>query len=97
LIDRAKKCKKPLIISECGGYTLAVKNHLWNPKAKYGYGSCSYFLFTNEKLYSLFWLRDWSGAKRSEVNKMNEGMERLARNLGNGPAKQGKNSLADCF
>ena len=53
LIDRAKKCKKPLIISECGGYTLAVKNHLWNPKAKYGYGSCSYFLFANEKLYSV--------------------------------------------
>ena len=43
------------------------------------------------------WLRDWSGAKRSEVNEMNEGMERLARNLGNGHTKQGKNSLADCF
>ncbi|MBR6582262.1 MAG: hypothetical protein IKK80_01460 [Treponema sp.] len=42
-----------MIISECGGYTLAVKNHLWNPKAKYGYGSCSYLLFTNEKLSSV--------------------------------------------
>ena len=39
LIERAKNCEKPLIISECGGYTLKIENHVWNPKAKYGYGS----------------------------------------------------------
>ena len=54
LIDRAKKCKKPLIISECGGYTLAVKNHLWNPKAKYGYGSCNSSQELTQKIVEMY-------------------------------------------
>ena len=54
LIDRAKKCKKPLIISECGGYTLAVKNQLWNPKAKYGYGSCNSSQELTQKIVEMY-------------------------------------------
>ena len=54
LVDRAKKCKKPLIISECGGYTLAVKNHLWNPKAKYGYGSCNSSKELTQKIVEMY-------------------------------------------
>ena len=30
--------KRPLFVSECGGYSLAVEGHLFNPKKAYGYG-----------------------------------------------------------
>lgn len=38
---RTKKLKikkRPLLVSECGGYSLAVEGHLFNPKKAYGYG-----------------------------------------------------------
>lgn len=38
---RTKKLKikkRPLFVSECGGYSLAVEGHLFNPKKAYGYG-----------------------------------------------------------
>ena len=38
---RTKKLKikkHPLFVSECGGYSLAVEGHLFNPKKAYGYG-----------------------------------------------------------
>ncbi len=38
---RTKKLKikkRPLFVSECGGYSLAVEEHLFNPKKAYGYG-----------------------------------------------------------
>lgn len=30
--------KRPLFVSECGGYSLATEGHLYNPKKAYGYG-----------------------------------------------------------
>lgn len=38
---RTKKLKvknRPLFVSECGGYSLVVEGHLFNPKKAYGYG-----------------------------------------------------------
>ena len=38
---RTKKLKikkRPLFVSECGGYSLAVEGHLFNPQKAYGYG-----------------------------------------------------------
>ncbi len=38
---RTKKLKvktRPLFVSECGGFSLAVEGHLFNPKKAYGYG-----------------------------------------------------------
>ena len=32
--------KKPLVLSEFGGFTYAVPNHLFNPDKAYGYKSC---------------------------------------------------------
>jgi hypothetical protein len=32
--------KKPIFITECGGYTMAVKDHVYNEKKAYGYGKC---------------------------------------------------------
>ncbi len=31
---------KPIFITECGGYMMAVKGHVFNEKASYGYGKC---------------------------------------------------------
>ena len=31
---------KPLLLSEFGGFSRAVEDHIWNPKKSYGYGKC---------------------------------------------------------
>lgn len=33
--------ERPLFISECGGYSMAVKNHYYSKYASYGYGACT--------------------------------------------------------
>ena len=35
---KLKVKKRPLFVSECGGYSLAMEGHLFNPKKAYGYG-----------------------------------------------------------
>ena len=30
--------KRPLFLSECGGYARKIEGHLWNPRNEYGYG-----------------------------------------------------------
>lgn len=37
---KAIKTKRPLIISEFGGYTYCVKGHVFNSSQTYGYGAC---------------------------------------------------------
>lgn len=32
--------KRPLFVSECGGYTMAVKGHMYSRYVSYGYGTC---------------------------------------------------------
>jgi len=38
--NQIKPAKKPLILSEFGGYTYPVKGHLFNPDNAYGYKTC---------------------------------------------------------
>lgn len=33
--------KRPLFVSECGGYSMPVKNHYYSKYASYGYGACA--------------------------------------------------------
>ena len=33
--------KRPLFVSECGGYTMVIKNHHYSKYASYGYGACT--------------------------------------------------------
>ena len=40
LWHKLKPGKKPLVLSEFGGYTYAVPGHLFDPKKSYGYGTC---------------------------------------------------------
>ncbi|MBQ3156708.1 MAG: glycoside hydrolase family 2 [Clostridia bacterium] len=35
---RLKPGKRPLFLSECGGYGRKIEGHLWNPANEYGYG-----------------------------------------------------------
>lgn len=35
-----KPKKRPFFVSECGGYTLPVEDHVYNPDHSYGYGAC---------------------------------------------------------
>ncbi len=41
-IKPSKRYKeKPIFISECGGYSMAVSGHIFNEKKSYGYGKCT--------------------------------------------------------
>ena len=33
--------KRPLFVSECGGYTMVIKDHYYSKYASYGYGACT--------------------------------------------------------
>ena len=35
---KLKPGKRPLFLSECGGYARRIEGHLWNPAVEYGYG-----------------------------------------------------------
>lgn len=35
-----KPKERPMLLSECGGYSMAVEGHLYNEKKSYGYGKC---------------------------------------------------------
>lgn len=35
---RLKPGKRPMFLSECGGYARKIEGHLWNPRNEYGYG-----------------------------------------------------------
>ena len=37
---RLKPSKKPIVLSEFGGFTYAAPGHIWNPDNSYGYGGC---------------------------------------------------------
>ncbi len=52
--SRLKKCQKPLVLSEFGGYAYPVEGHIFNPDKAYGYKSCNSledFREAVEKLY----------------------------------------------
>lgn len=36
--ERLHAKERPLLLSECGGYTRSIKGHLYNPNVRYGYG-----------------------------------------------------------
>lgn len=38
---RLKAGKKPLVLSEFGGYSYQVEGHVFNPEKEYGYGKCT--------------------------------------------------------
>ncbi len=46
--------KKPLLVSECGGFTMAVQGHLYNPHKQYGYGSCKDMDELTERIIALY-------------------------------------------
>ncbi len=39
--NQIRPCKKPLILSEFGGYTYLVEGHVFNPSNTYGYKTCT--------------------------------------------------------
>lgn len=39
-VDLPSAEKRPLLVSECGGYSFVVKNHVYPKYANYGYGVC---------------------------------------------------------
>ena len=52
--SKLRKTKKPLVLSEFGGYACPVKGHLFNPDKAYGYKSCKSledFQISVDKLY----------------------------------------------
>ena len=51
---KLKAGKKPLVLSEFGGYTYAVEGHLFNTEKSYGYRTCKTLPEFRENLYRLY-------------------------------------------
>lgn len=54
---RTKKLQgkeRPLLVSECGGYTLSVKEHLFNPDKTYGYGTAKDKTELTDKIIKMY-------------------------------------------
>ncbi len=51
---KLKARKKPLVLSEFGGYTYAVEGHLFNTEKSYGYKACNNLPEFQEDLYQLY-------------------------------------------
>ncbi len=46
--------KRPLFVSECGGYALPVEGHLFNPENEYGYGKCKDAEDLTERIVNMY-------------------------------------------
>ncbi|MCR5698990.1 MAG: hypothetical protein K6G52_05025, partial [Treponemataceae bacterium] len=53
-VKKFVKKRKPLIVSECGGYTLAVQDHCSQQSIRYGYGNCKSSEELTEKILFLY-------------------------------------------
>lgn len=46
--------EQPLLVSECGGYTLPVPGHLYSDKRQYGYGTCENSKELTDKILEMY-------------------------------------------
>ena len=53
-LKKLKPKQKPLLVSECGGYTMAVEGHLHNKGKQYGYGSCKNMEELTDKIVTMY-------------------------------------------
>ena len=51
---KLQKSKKPIIISEFGGYALSIKDHVFNPDNQYGYKKFTYVEALDDAVCTLF-------------------------------------------
>lgn len=51
---QVKPAKKPIVISEFGGYTYSAKGHIFNTEKEYGYGACETREAFVEKIRALY-------------------------------------------
>ena len=51
---RLKPKNRPMLLSECGGYTRAIEGHLFNPDKQYGYGKAETAQALTEKFSQMY-------------------------------------------
>lgn len=51
---RLYKSKKPLVVSECGGYSYMEKEHIYSKYGQYGYGNCKSKEELTEKICQMY-------------------------------------------
>ena len=51
---RMKASQKPIVLSEFGGFTHSVANHIFNPDKAYGYGTCKTAAQLNEQIDKVY-------------------------------------------
>jgi len=49
-----KPGQRPMLLSECGGYTRAIPGHLFQPDAKYGYGKTDSEQALTDKIIQMY-------------------------------------------
>ena len=53
-LKKLKPQQRPLLVSECGGYTMAVEGHLYNKNKQYGYGACKNMDELTERIVEMY-------------------------------------------
>ena len=61
---RLKPSKKPIVLSEFGGFTYAAPGHIWNPDNSYGYGGCKTPEALTQRLKEIYKKRVIPAAKK---------------------------------
>ena len=51
---RLRRSKKPIVLSEFGGFTYSAACHIFNPGKSYGYGTCKDIPQLEEKLRQVY-------------------------------------------
>ena len=51
---RMKPSKKPIVLSEFGGFTYSIADHIFNPDKSYGYGTCKTPAELNQQLEKVY-------------------------------------------
>lgn len=46
--------KRPMLLSECGGYTYKIEGHCFNPDKSYGYGTCKNASELTDRIISMY-------------------------------------------
>ena len=51
---RLRPSEKPIVLSEFGGFTYSVENHIFNPDKSYGYGTCQDSAQLDQRLRDIY-------------------------------------------
>jgi len=53
-VEKLQAKERPMFLSECGGFSCRVKDHVFNPRKSYGYGTCNNSDELTERIVAMY-------------------------------------------